>query len=197
MRPDGGVRTLRENLALDRYAEADAENIPGIHDLTQHYARAFGLTLLPQGVPATHSLYFLRKQRIVPDDQVDWPLELTVEERGLGFADLRRKYIDEAVQKAMAGGFTKRPVEAMMPWDGQTPGAWLRSRGASVAAAHLLALGFGTNVGSAASYLLHRPNSMGSPISYRIEGGNDLLPKAFSHRVEIRYGTPRRRSDAE
>ena len=105
-------------------------------------------------------------------------------------AGLRRKYIDEAVQKAMAGGFAKQPVDAMIPWDGQTPGAWLRSQGASAAAAHLLALGFGTDLGSAASYLLHRLNSMGSPISYRIEGGNDLLPKAFSHRVEIRYGTP-------
>src|SRR5262249_39116618 len=53
-----------------------------------------------------------------------------------------------------------------------------------------LALGFGTEFGSAASYLLHGLNSRGTGGSYRIEGGNDRLPEEFSKRVEVRYGVP-------
>ena len=73
---------------------------------------------------------------------------------------------------------------------GQKPGAWLRSQGASAGAAELIALGFGTDFGSAASFLLHGLNSRGSTISYRIEGGNDRLPEEFAKRVELRYGAP-------
>jgi hypothetical protein len=76
----------------------------------------------------------------------------------------------------------------MAPWDHETPGAWLRSRGASPAAVELMTLGFGANFGSAASFLLHRLNSRGSTASYRIEGGNDRLPAEFARRVAIRYG---------
>src|SRR5438093_7972629 len=45
MRPGGRVRTLRESFAPGLYTEAGAESIPGVHDLTQHYAREFGLPL--------------------------------------------------------------------------------------------------------------------------------------------------------
>src|SRR5436190_1545080 len=44
-RPGGRVRTLREGLAPGLYCEAGPETIPGSHDLTQHYARTFGLNL--------------------------------------------------------------------------------------------------------------------------------------------------------
>jgi monoamine oxidase len=54
----------------------------------------------------------------------------------------------------------------------------------------LITLGFGTEFGSAASFLLHGLNSRGGTISYRIEGGNDRLPEEFSKRADIRYGTP-------
>jgi len=76
------------------------------------------------------------------------------------------------------------------PFDAQTPGAWLRSRGASPAAVELLTLGFGAEFGSAASYLLHGLNSRGSTTYFRIEGGNDRLPAEFARRVDIRYGAP-------
>src|SRR5262249_47734965 len=33
-------------------------------------------------------------------------------------------------------------------------------------------------------------NSMGGPASYRIDGGNDGLPREFAKRVNVRYGTP-------
>jgi monoamine oxidase len=189
-RPGGRVRTLREAYAPGVYTEAGAESIPGVHEITQHYAREFGLRLVPTSVPGTRSFYHVRGQRIVPGDTAVWPFELTTEERALGLAGLFKKYLDEAVQQAMAAGYAQQPVASLSAWDPLTPGAWLRSRGASPAAADLITLGFGADFGSAASFLLHRLNSRGSTISYRIEGGNDRLPAEFAKRVDIRYGAP-------
>jgi monoamine oxidase len=190
-RPGGRVRTLRECFAPGLYTEAGAESIPGVHDLPQRYAREFGLTLVPNSVPGTRSLYHVRGQRIAPNDAAAvWPFDLTMEERTLGLAGLSRKYVEEATQQALAAGFAEHPVRALSAWDAYTPGAWLRSRGASAGAAELITLGFGTEFGSAASFLLHRLNARGSTISYRIEGGNDRLPKEFSTRVDVRYGAP-------
>src|SRR6185369_14790506 len=44
-RPGGRVRTLRDGFAPGLYTEAGAESIPGVHDLTLHYARTLGLKL--------------------------------------------------------------------------------------------------------------------------------------------------------
>jgi monoamine oxidase len=190
MRPGGRVRTLREPFAPGLYVEAGAENIPGVHDLTQHYARTLGLKLVPNMVPSTRSFYHVRGKRILPDDKSVWPLALTDEERQLGLQGLFRKYIEEATQQALDAGYGRQPIRALSTWDPYTPGAWLRSRGASSGAAELIALGYGTEFGSAASFLLHRLNSMGATVGYRIEGGNDRLPEEFAKRVEVRYGAP-------
>ena len=189
-RPGGRVRTLRDSFPPGLYTEAGAESIPGVHDVTQHYAREFGLRLVPNQVPGTRSFYHVRGRRIAAGDAAVWPLDLTDEERALGLAGLFRRYVDEANQQALAAGFAQNPVQALSAWDAFKPGAWLRSRGASAAAAELITLGFGTEFGSAASFLLHGLNSRGSAVSYRIEGGNDGLPREFSKRVSVRYGSP-------
>ena len=54
-RPGGRVRTLREPFAPGVYTEAGAEQIPGAHGMTQHYARVLGLTLLPNRTTGTAS----------------------------------------------------------------------------------------------------------------------------------------------
>jgi monoamine oxidase len=190
-RPGGRVRTLREPYPPGLYTEAGAESIPGVHDLTQHYARLFGLTLLPNSVPGTRTFYHVRGQRVSPSDAAAvWPFDLTDEERKLGRSGLFSRYVDEAGQQAMAAGYAQQPVRALSAWDSYTPGAWLQAKGASAAAAELITLGFGTEFGSAASFLLHGLNSRGSTRSFRIEGGNDRLPGEFSKRVPIRYGAP-------
>jgi len=188
--PGGRVRTLREPFAPGLYTEAGAESIPGIHDLTQHYARTFGLSLLPVAVAGTRALYHVRGQRIVPGATATWPFNLTDAERQLGQTGLSQKYFGPATERARAGGFPQKTVEALAEFDRQTPGAWLRAAGASSGAADLMALGFGAGFGSAASFLLHRLNSMGGSASYRIDGGNDGLPREFAKRVNVRYGTP-------
>jgi monoamine oxidase len=187
-RPGGRVRTLREWSAPGLYTEAGAESIPGVHDLTQGYARELGLKLVPNSVPGARAFYFVRGRRVVPGDAAVWPFDLTAGERDLGLAGLFRTYVEAATQEALAAGFWQQPVRALSAWDALTPGAWLRSRGASPAATELMTLGFGVEFGSAASFLLHGLNSRGASGSYRIEGGNDLLPAEFAKRVDIRYG---------
>jgi monoamine oxidase len=191
LRPGGRVRTLRENLAPGLYVEAGAEAIPGAHEITQHYAKTLGLTLVPHEVPGARSLYHLQGRRIIPDAQTVWPFDLTAEERELGMAGLSRKYIAAAVTEAQSADWTRDPASAMKPWDAQTPGAWLRSKGASRGAAQLLTLGFGLEFGSAASYLLHAVNSRGAGARTHVEGGNDRLPAAFAAKITtLRYGAP-------
>ena len=188
LRPGGRVRTLRECFAPGLYGEAGAEAIPSAHHLTLHYARAFDLKLLPNAIPGMRSFYHVRGRRVIPDANAVWPFELTEEERKLGITGLSKKYVGEATEQALAAGYEKHAVQAMRAWDNQTPGEWLRSRGASPGAAELIALGYATDFGSAASYLLHGLNTRGSTGSFRIEGGNDRLPEEFAKKVEIRYG---------
>ncbi len=189
-RPGGRVLTLREPFAPGLYTEAGPESIPGSHELTQHYARLFDLKLVAAWPAGMRSIYHVGGRRIVPDASAAWPFPLTGEERQLGFAGLRQKYIDAAMQEALAAGYQKDPVSALRPFDSYTPAQWLRSRGASPAAAELLSLGFSNDAGSAASFLHHRLTTHGSTASYRIEGGNDQLPRAFARKVSIRYGSP-------
>ena len=190
MRPGGRVRTLRAPFAPGLYTEAGAESIPGAHQITQHYARTLGLKMVPNSVPGVRSFHHVRGKRVMNNDAAVWPFELTDEERKLGLGGLFRKYIEEAIQQALAAGYDQRPIQALSTWDGQTPGEWLRSKGASAGAAELMTLGFGTDFGSAASFLLHGLNSRGGTFSYRIEGGNDRLPEEFAKRVDVRYGSP-------
>src|SRR5262245_17739652 len=187
MRPGGRERTLRESFAPGLYVDAGAEQIPGAHEITQHYVRTLGLTLLPNRTVGTRLLYHVRGQRVVNGDAAAWPFPLTDAERALGLSGLFRKYLDDAIAQVRAG-FPERTVAALSELDRHTPGAWLRSRGASPAAADLLTLGFGTDFGSAASFVLHSVNSRGSAQNYRIEGGNDRLPREFATRVDVMYG---------
>src|SRR6476660_3626998 len=70
-RPGGRVRTLREGFAPGLYCEAGPETIPSAHDLTQHYARAFGLELAPVRVPNTRSCWHVKGRRIFTSEERD------------------------------------------------------------------------------------------------------------------------------
>src|SRR5262249_9066931 len=123
MRPGGRVRTLREPFAPGIYVEAGAEQIPGAHEITQHYARVLGLTLLPNRTVGTRLLYHVRGQRVVNGDGAVWPYALTDEERALGLSGLFRKYVDDVIAEVRAG-FPHQTVRALSELDRLTPGAW-------------------------------------------------------------------------
>jgi monoamine oxidase len=189
MRPGGRVRTLREPFAPGFHVEAGAEQIPGAHEITLHYARVLGLTLLPNRTTGTRPLYHVRGQRVVTGADAVWPFALTDEERKLGLSGLFEKYVNDDIVR-VRGDFPQHIVRALGELDRQTPGAWLRGRGASPAAADLMTLGFGADFGSAASFVLHSVNSRGSNQNYRIDGGNDRLPRELATRVNVKYGVP-------
>ncbi|HXA50955.1 MAG TPA: FAD-dependent oxidoreductase [Candidatus Acidoferrum sp.] len=130
-RPGGRVRTLREPIPSGLYTEAGPETIPSAHEITQHYARNFNLNLLPNGAPGMRGFYHVRGKRIMPGASAEWPFELSDDERRMGMAGLRLKYLDPANQQAIDAGFDRDPVRALAPFDQHTPGAWLRSLGAS------------------------------------------------------------------
>src|SRR5581483_659347 len=83
-RVPAGVRTLREPFPPGLYVEAGAESVPGAHQITQHYARKFGLPLVPFTRAGTRGFYHVRGERIVDVEHGRWPLALTDEERALG-----------------------------------------------------------------------------------------------------------------
>src|SRR5262245_28801874 len=128
MRPGGRVRALREPFAPGIHVEAGPEQIPGVHEITLHYARVLGLTLLPSRTSGTRFLYHVRGQRVVNSGSPVWPFALTDDERTLGLQGLFRKYLDEEIARVRAD-FPQHTVRALEKLDQQTPGAWLRSRG--------------------------------------------------------------------
>src|SRR4030095_361258 len=90
-RPGGRVHTLRDPFAEGLYAEAGATRIPNYHDLTLKYVEFFGLTLDPFQPPDSPSVYYVRGKRIrvTPGQKVEWPYDLTPEERALGLSGMR------------------------------------------------------------------------------------------------------------
>jgi hypothetical protein len=123
-------------------------------------------------------------------EEKDLPFALTAEERALAYVGLSRKYLEAGTQEALDAGYDHDPVNAMRGFDRQTPGEWLQSRWASKGATELLTTGFGMDFGPAVSFILHGLNRRGSSASYKIDGGNELLPQAFAKRASIRYATP-------
>lgn len=88
LRPGGRVQTLRD-FSDGLYAEAGAARIPDNHDLTLHYVKQFGLTLVPFFPKELSMVYLIGGKRIkAPSwsdlDLAQVPLDLTDAERRLG-----------------------------------------------------------------------------------------------------------------
>src|ERR1700758_1703377 len=64
LRPGGRVQTIREPFSDGLYAEAGAARIPDNHDLTLHYVKHFGLTLVPFFPNKLSMIYLLGGKRI-------------------------------------------------------------------------------------------------------------------------------------
>src|SRR5882724_7395795 len=101
-RPGGRVQTLREPFSDGLYAEAGAARIPDNHDLTLHYVKHFGLTLVPFFPKELSMVYLIGGKRIKARSWSDLdlsqvPLDLTAEERRLGMSGLLQKYLGDAL----------------------------------------------------------------------------------------------------
>ena len=197
-RPGGRVHTLRDPFPDGLYAEAGATRIPNHHHFTLKYAELFGLTLDPFEPPDLPSVYYVRGKRIqvTPGQKVEWPYDLTAEERALGVNGMRQKYIWSMLSELGDVTDPSWPSpETLKKYDRMNRSDFWRSRGASPEAIALLSLGGiddraddQVNPAHAACQALNQKLNR----YYKIRGGNDLLPKAFAARLseKIRYAAP-------
>jgi monoamine oxidase len=188
------VKTVREGLAFGLTAEAGAARIPATHEFTLHYVREFGLTLEPFRPTGLGDTYYFRSRRFRTNANavVDWPLDLTPQERKAGPTGLAEQYIEGSLRALGPSGSNTQLPSGLLPYDGITFRRFLADKGFSQDAIALLMLGYDPDLGSAAWWLLDELNLHAAEPPSRIKGGSDLLPTAFAGRLESRlhYGSP-------
>ncbi len=200
LRPGGRVLTLREPFSDGLYAEAGAARIPDNHDLTLHYVKHFGLTLIPFYPNKLARVFMLKGKRIPiqPGTELDLsqvPLDLAPEERRLGMSGLVKKYLGGALRAMGDPSAPDWPTGPAKQYDTVSMAEFLREQGASHGAINLLEYPYASADDDPISFLWSlREISYESTETtrYKIAGGNDLLPKAFAAKLrdKIRYGAP-------
>jgi len=143
LRPGGRVQTIREPFSDGLYAEAGAARIPDNHDLTLHYVKHFGLTLVPFFPNKLSMIYLLGGKRIKCRSWADIelsqvPLNLTEDERRLGMSGLLQKYLGDALKEIGDPRTAGWPNGSANKYDRMTMAEFLKERGASHGAIELL-----------------------------------------------------------
>ena len=192
MMTGGRVRTLREPFSDGLYAEAGAGRIPDTHAITLQWVRMFGLSLDAFYPTTLADVEFMRGKRIrVPRgsdiNMAEVPLNLTPEERKLGFQGMKEKYYLPLLRKAWSVPPEKWPSAEVLSYGEMRLDEYLRRQGASPDAIRYFSFGFEHDsvldfLRDAASHEVHK--------MFKIRGGNDLLPRAIAAEVSenIRYG---------
>ncbi|MCC5871730.1 MAG: FAD-dependent oxidoreductase [Gammaproteobacteria bacterium] len=199
-RPGGRVLTLREGFAPGLFAEAGAmfftDHAQYLMRLVQHFGIPYESIFAPS-LPYAHgdALFHLqgRRLRVTPDGDVDWPYELTAEERKLGPFGIVNKYLFSAFAGMDA------PVSGTLPdWlleqDDKTLLEFAAERGASPGAQKMIRHGnwFGarSDTASAASTLTADLAAIQDVAPLAFVGGSDVLPRAMASQLgqRIRYG---------
>jgi monoamine oxidase len=196
-RPGGRVQTLREPFSDGLYAEAGAARIPDNHDVTLHYVKHFGLTLVPFFPHQLSMVYLIGGKRIKARSWSDLdlnqvPLELTAEERRLGMSGMLQKYLGDALNDIGDPTAPDWPTGSAKKYDSMTMAEFLKERGASHGAIELMEYPYASAEDDPVSLLWNlRDNwyAARETTRYKIDGGNDLLPKAFAQRLREKIGT--------
>ena len=197
-RPGGRVYTLRDPFPEGLHAEAGATRVPNHHDFTIRYAELFGLALDPFEPANVPSVYYVRGKRIrvTPGQKVDWPYDLTPEERALGLDGIRRKYVGSMLGELGDVTDPNWPSpELLKKYDQMNRSDFWRSRGASPEAIALITLGgIDDRIETWSTLFMLRNRALNQKFThfYKIRGGTDLLPKAFASRLseKIHYAAP-------
>lgn len=175
-RPGGRVQTLREPFSDGLYAEVGAIHFPDSHEFTLKYVTLFDLPL---------QLEF-------------WgPENLSEEELERPIWGMWEKYVQPGMDAMAANPAAPGwHVGSLKKYDEMSYVKFLHSQGASPGEITLLTRGWhglwgdGAETVSALAVLRDKAQEWEGNNWYRIEGGNDLLPKAFAVRLseKIRYG---------
>ena len=203
-RAGGRVHTIRQPFADDLYAEAGAMFAGGPHVV--RYAEELGIEFVsPRTGGQGAFLFHVGGERIRlasgPDEEpIDWPVELTGEERSMGLRGMHERYVIGAVPEIGNPLDPAWPPEELRKYDDMSFAEYLAGRGASPAAISLIRLdvldmyGQGFESMSALAFLRDwaaRPFMEPGGRGGVIPGGTDRLPDAFAAQLSgrIRYGT--------
>lgn len=194
MRAGGRVQTLREAFSDGMYAEAGAISLSDVDPITIDYIKKFNLPLEKSNPSGAPPRFFVRGQWVT--NPMSAPYEFNANEKRLGLLGLYSHYVSSGVRRI--GNIESKswsPADAA-EMDRLSAAEFLRRQGASKEAVEFLRLtllglyGDGIESSSALSAFLLEAHYQNSRNSYAIEGGNDLLPKAFARRLadKIHYG---------
>jgi monoamine oxidase len=200
-RPGGRVHTLRDEFADGMHAEAGAfAFVPTAPDYVMGYVRRFGLAVtpaLPDEPGGRRLLYYFRGKRFPDSAEIEWPLELSNEERRLGLPAMRSRYLRAAVDEVVKASGSGDLDALLQKYDRCSFAEFLHNDGASAAAAELIAVTDWDPVGEklderSALDVIAQAACYGAfrGLRYSIVGGNDRLPQAFAERLgeRMRYG---------
>jgi monoamine oxidase len=187
---------LRSPFADGMYADAGAVSFAD-NAVTKRYVEALKLTPEPFRINRRASVYHLRGKRIeaTPGQPVDWPYELTPEEKKLGFGLIPKLFGAAAKMNALVPGFD---LAAFKQYDTMTLADYLASQGASKEAISLLGSGVFFGYGWSEVSALHRLLSdagvafASGGVALTLPGGMDQFATAFAQplRERIYYGAP-------
>ena len=198
LRPGGRVFTLRQ-FSDDLYADAGAARIPDNHDWTIKYVNEFNLNLVPFYPDEQKDLSYIdqingKKILVKPGKTLkfgDFPVnlkngeaELTIEEFG---AKVMGALLEESGDPLLPGW----PDNALKKYDDISFEDFLKQKGFSEGVETIINLGW--NNGPPRSFLdliADMFHFSKEKIRYKVNGGNDLIPKAFADKLrdEIIYG---------
>lgn len=192
LRPGGRVLTLRAQFSDGHYAEAGATRIPNTHHQTIEYARQFQLKLVPYFPSSGNFVNQIHGVRVTGPrgDFGHAAAGLTAEERKLGVTGMWKKYVSGAVEEIGNPALANWSPTQFAQYDAVTFTHFLRQQGASGAAIDVMLLGRDLD-GVSALRMLADLAVNGTVTGYfKIDGGNDLLPRALAQKLSarIRYG---------
>lgn len=196
-RPGGRLWTMRAPFPEGLCAEVGAAFLPDNHPLPLHYAKLFGLPLIP--LPRTQWRPRYRVGGInVPEGlgpPADWQVPLAPNERGLNPQMLLMRTLAAVVER-QGGWPSTGPAGAWEPFDRLSLAELLRREGLSAAACTLVQLtllgSFGDGIETISALAAFRQLALqrNRTGAWAIAGGNDRLAQAFVDRLgeRVRLG---------
>lgn len=189
-RAGGRVSTVHKPFPKGLFVEEGAVAFSSFYTQALKYIDKFGLKKLPWGPPEEPVVYNLNGQRLVvkAGEIVDWPYELSSEEKKLGPMGLVQKYLIETLPSEITKP-EKWDQTPLVEMDQQSLEEYLKQQGASEGAVKLIknSMWFAA-VPEETSMLSTAVSDFGLLMSgfpyFSLEGGNDMLPREMAKRLE-------------
>lgn len=181
-RPGGRVSTLREPFKKGLYAEEGAAAFSSTYTQAQKYIEEFGLEKIPWALPEEPVLYYLNGEliKVESGEEVDWPYDLTEEEKKLGPMGMVKKYFIDTLPPEISDP-SKWEEPPLIKMDHTSLSEYMKSQGASDGAVKLIknTMWFAALPGETSGLSMAVSDfglfMGGTP--FIIKGGNDLLPQ--------------------